>query len=67
MNDVREIKDADEVGEVLFLDMRQDRGADGADEELVGAACEKRRVVERLNRYVVPLSVIISQLVEKKG
>jgi hypothetical protein len=47
VDDVREIEDADEVGEVLLLDVREDRGADCADEEFVGAAREEGRVSMR--------------------
>jgi hypothetical protein len=57
VDDVREIEDADEVGEVLLLDVREDRGADCADEEFVGAAREEGRVVQRLDRDIVPLSI----------
>lgn len=55
MDYVRQIEDAHEVGEVLLLDVREHRGADGADEELVRAAGQEGRVVQRLDRYVVPL------------
>ncbi|OSS46196.1 hypothetical protein B5807_08075 [Epicoccum nigrum] len=56
VDDVREVEDAHQVGEVLLLDVCEDRGADGADEEVVGAPCEEGRVVQRLDRYIIPLS-----------
>lgn len=66
MDDVREIEDADEVGEVLLLDMREHRGANGPDEELVCAASEEGRVVERLDGDIVPLPAIDYSEIGKK-
>lgn len=53
---MREVEDADKTGERLVLDVCEDRGADCAHEEIVGAPCKKGRVVEGLNCNVVPLS-----------
>lgn len=42
MYDMREIEDADQRRERSRFDMREDGGADRADEEVIGAAGEER-------------------------
>ena len=61
MYDVREVEHFDQAGELGFLDVRENRGADCADEKIVGCAVEVGTGIESSNSYIVPLPVNLSE------